>query len=256
LADPAAVTVRSIAAGQPWANAAWVACRGRAEVARLLAQTHDGRFELHLGRPADREAGLLLLSALTEARPGRVETVVPAEMPDVPELLGEAGLVLERDVWQMWRELASAPDEPRWPGGIAVRSYDDAGDAANVHALLERAFAANAESVLPFEPWHAWMTGDPEFAADSWFLAEQDGRLAGVALCWSGGWLKDLAVDPDQRGRGLGEALCLHVFGEFHRRGVARVGLKVDADNPTGAVRLYERVGMQRDRVYHVFGRG
>jgi ribosomal protein S18 acetylase RimI-like enzyme len=42
-------------------------------------------------------------------------------------------------------------------------------------------------------------------------------------------------------------------FAEFHRRGLATVGLKVDADNPTGAVRLYERVGMARDRTYLMF---
>ena len=62
--------------------------------------------------------------------------------------------------------------------------------------------------------------------------------------------MKDLAVRPSWRGRGLGEALLRAAFAEFRRRGVATVGLKVDADNPTGAVRLYERVGMTRDRTY------
>jgi hypothetical protein len=32
--------------------------------------------------------------------------------------------------------------------------------------------------------------------------------------------------------------------GEFYRRGQPRVGLGVDAQNPTGATRLYERAGM------------
>ena len=36
-----------------------------------------------------------------------------------------------------------------------------------------------------------------------------------------------------------------HAFGEFHRRGMTRVGLDVDAENLTGAVRLYERAGMR-----------
>ena len=37
-------------------------------------------------------------------------------------------------------------------------------------------------------------------------------------------------------------------LAEFARRGVARVGLKVDAANPTGAVRLYERLGFVLER--------
>ncbi len=35
-----------------------------------------------------------------------------------------------------------------------------------------------------------------------------------------------------------------HAFGEFHRRGVHSVGLGVDAENLTGALRLYEKAGM------------
>ena len=46
------------------------------------------------------------------------------------------------------------------------------------------------------------------------------------------------------RQRGLGLALLRHAFGEFYRRGQPRVGLGVDAQNPTGATRLYERAGM------------
>ena len=53
-----------------------------------------------------------------------------------------------------------------------------------------------------------------------------------------------LGVRRPWRGRGVGRALLLHTFGEFHRRGVDRVSLGVDAENPTGATRLYESVGM------------
>ena len=45
-------------------------------------------------------------------------------------------------------------------------------------------------------------------------------------------------------GRGLGLALLQHGFRELHRRGERHVGLGVDANNATGAVRLYERAGM------------
>jgi ribosomal protein S18 acetylase RimI-like enzyme len=87
------------------------------------------------------------------------------------------------------------------------------------------------------------MTEDEEFDASVWWLAERDGALAGCALHWSSGWLKDLAVRDSERGRGLGAALVAIGLAEFRRRGLARVGLKVDPGNPTGAQRLYERLG-------------
>jgi ribosomal protein S18 acetylase RimI-like enzyme len=40
--------------------------------------------------------------------------------------------------------------------------------------------------------------------------------------------------------------LLLHSFRSLRRLGCTAVGLSVQADNPTGAVRLYESVGMRR----------
>jgi len=47
------------------------------------------------------------------------------------------------------------------------------------------------------------------------------------------------------RGRGIATALLQESFAEFERRGLPRVRLNVDSDNLTGAVALYERVGMR-----------
>ena len=46
------------------------------------------------------------------------------------------------------------------------------------------------------------------------------------------------------RRRGLGEALLRESFLRFAERGKRAAGLGVDAENTTGAVALYERVGM------------
>ena len=152
---------------------------------------------------------------------------------------------------ELWRE----PPPPRWPEGASVRTYDPARDARAVHRLLEEAFAGSHEPISAFEDWRAWMTGDPSFEPAVWFLAETGGGLAGIALCWKEGFVKDLAVHPAWRRRGLGEALLRQAFGEFFRRGVRVVALKADSGNPTGAIRLYERVGMSVDRRYRVYER-
>ena len=41
-------------------------------------------------------------------------------------------------------------------------------------------------------------------------------------------------------------ALLRHSFAEFYRRGTTKVSLRVDAENLTGATRLYERAGMHQ----------
>ncbi len=159
-----------------------------------------------------------------------------------------------REILRMELDVTEEPQPPVWPDGVAMRTYHD-DDAPAVHALMVEAFAANAEVVLPFDRWVPWMTGDPGFDPGVWFLAEAGAELCGACLCWAEGWVKDVGVRPAWRGRGLGEALLREAFGEFHRRGLATVGLKVDSDNPTGAVRLYERVGMLPDRRYVMFSR-
>jgi ribosomal protein S18 acetylase RimI-like enzyme len=47
------------------------------------------------------------------------------------------------------------------------------------------------------------------------------------------------------RKRGLGYALLEQSFNAFLQRGISTVALGVDASNPTGATRLYERAGMR-----------
>jgi ribosomal protein S18 acetylase RimI-like enzyme len=58
------------------------------------------------------------------------------------------------------------------------------------------------------------------------------------------GWVGTLGVRRPWRKRGLGLALLRYSFNEFYRRGIRKVGLGVDAQNLTGALRLYEGAGM------------
>ena len=70
------------------------------------------------------------------------------------------------------------------------------------------------------------------------------------------GWVRILGVLPEYRQLGLGQALLRHTFAEFERRGFDAVGLGVDAENPTGAVRVYERAGMHVERTNLLFQKG
>ena len=189
----------------------------------------------------------------------RLETILTRADPAGIATLEGAGWEHERDVLRMWLELAEEPPEPAFPAGVDVRPYRPA-DAPGVYALLELAFAENNERVQPFDEWLHFMTGDDWFDARFWHLAERGGELVGCVLTWAphpaeGGWVKDLGVHPEHRRRGLGEALLHHAARAYRAAGVRRVGLKVDDDNPTGAPRLYERLGYRTDRRYAILAR-
>jgi mycothiol synthase len=60
------------------------------------------------------------------------------------------------------------------------------------------------------------------------------------------GWIRFLATRRAERRRGLGSALLLASCHRFRDAGFSHAMLGVDSDNPSGAYRLYERVGFRR----------
>jgi mycothiol synthase len=235
----------------------WVVEAGPGVVDGYGVVDSGGGFEVWVSPGVAVDAtGRELVLAIEEHHPGRLETVVPAWARGLGRLLDRLGFELVTEVLEMAVELLPPLPEPGWPAGVRLRPFDAERDAADVHACLVEAFAGSDERVAPFEEWLPWLLGDPSYDPALVFVAEQDGRIAGIAQCWIEGFVKDLAVRPAYRGRGLGQALLRAAFAEFARRGVAQVRLKVDADNPTGAVRIYRRLGMDELRRYAVYARG
>lgn len=170
---------------------------------------------------------------------------------------GETRLVahdyaVTRYFWRMLIEIDAAPPEPIWPDGITVRTHVRGQDDQAMHALVEDTFADHWRHVpIAFEQWKHWNLDDDEFDPSLWFLAVEGEAIIGGLMSWptfnddlSTALISDLGVRRAWRRQGLGQALLLHTFGEYYRRGTRKVALIVDADSPTGADRLYERVGM------------
>ncbi len=59
-------------------------------------------------------------------------------------------------------------------------------------------------------------------------------------------WIDRVSVRRPWRGRGIARALMLAGMAQARDRGYTSAGLGVDADNPTGALGLYERLGFVR----------
>ena len=158
----------------------------------------------------------------------------------------QSGFTLATEVLKLELELDAPPPEASTPDGVTLRTYAET-DAHAVRELLDASYLDWDDIYVPVahDDWLAFMTEHDSFEPACWFLAEAGGDLVGVCLTWKEGWIKDLAVAPAARGRGLGEALLRHAFAHLYGRGVRRIGLKVDAHNPASALRLYERLGMR-----------
>jgi mycothiol synthase len=173
---------------------------------------------------------------------------------DKPEkdTLERHGYELIRHSYRMRIDFEGVPAQPEWPDGVAVRPAAES-DIETMYETYSETFEDTWEfGHDPFEEWRHWMVED-DLDLSLWFIAEGDDEVAGIALCkpWEAeeglGWVQLLGVRRPWRRMGLGRALLLHVFHEFHRRGFHGVGLGVDAESLTGANRLYENAGM---RVY------
>ena len=212
-----------------------------------------GRWSIDL-RALDGNAARALLGASREHAGGGA--LLRGYAPSVDEVAGEAyreaGFAIVRHSFQMRVELAAPPEPPELPKGIVVRPMLE-GEEERIHAAHMSAFADHWEfHEQTYEQWRRWHRDREYFDATLWFLAIDGDEIAGFVLCaphFSGepdfGWVELLGVRPAWRRRGLGEALLRHGFRALRARGFTRVGLGVDAENTTGAVRLYERVGMR-----------
>ena len=136
-------------------------------------------------------------------------------------------------------------DEPAqsWPVGTRLLPLPEV-DSDALYDLLTAAYSSGFGTLPPRAEWWPGVVADSEFDPGLVFVAaDGDGTPIGLALCWSSGFVKDLAVRQDWRGRGIGEALLCTAFAAFSARGLAQVDLKVMTANAP-ALRLYQRVGM------------
>ncbi|MDP3492035.1 MAG: GNAT family N-acetyltransferase [Hyphomonadaceae bacterium] len=149
-------------------------------------------------------------------------------------------------VLRMRRELSADMEQPLWPAGMTCRTLapkPDKRDAMAAHSVLEAGFWEGGGGAPIFRKWWPELRKDSEFDPALVFLAIEHGEVIGMAQCWTSAFIKDLAVHPRARRRGVGRALMLTAFHAFAKRGAAHVDLKVREEN-ANAQRLYRDLGM------------
>ena len=164
------------------------------------------------------------------------------------EVLGARGYRPVRHFYRMAVELGDEPPEPEWPEGIRVEQFREQ-DALAFHEAIEDAWQDHWDHrPRGFEQFRERLLEGSRYDPTLWTVAWAGDEIAGGTICeaefYGMGWVRSLSVRRPWRRHGLGMALLVNAFRQFHERGERRVGLGVDAESPTGATRLYERAGM------------
>ena len=163
--------------------------------------------------------------------------------------LDERGYPVARTYFRMEIELGDEPPAPPVVPGIEIRPFQPGADDVALHLAIQESFAEHyLFSPEPLEDWmkrrSAHAVADPTLWRIAWEGAEPAGGI--IPYPFEGmAWIREVGVRREWRSRGVGRALLLHAFAALHALGHRRIGLGVDAQNATGATRLYESAGMK-----------
>jgi mycothiol synthase len=207
-------------------------------------------------RAKERGLGARILDRSEEwaaPRAPRIQQLGMAADEAATRLFTARGYAEMRRFYGMAIELTAPPEVPDGP----IEEFAQA-DARAFHDALDEAFRDHWEHhPRSFEQWWDLHSAAPDFDPSLWFLIRDGDEIAAVVRNEpnrnGGGYVGAIGVRRPWRGRGYAKALLLRTLREFWDRGVTRVTLGVDAESPTGATHLYERVGMHVEDEQIVF---
>ncbi|KWX86720.1 GNAT family acetyltransferase [Paenibacillus riograndensis] len=193
----------------------------------------------------------------TTGVPKRLQGMIPTLCEDAVRLFEAQGFAPVRYFKRMGIRLDSEPAAAILPEGFTIEPFMKGRDEQAVYEAYVESFADHWDfAVPPFEKW-AETTQLPTFEERWWLIVrDTNGEVAGFAL---GRMREDLlfieqiGVRRPFRGRGLALALLQCLFRASYHAGQMLVSLGVDAANPSGAYRLYEKAGMKSEYAISIY---
>jgi GNAT superfamily N-acetyltransferase len=218
----------------------------------------DGRADVNVHPDALGQGIGAALLGWTEAQAriaGRTQVRQVVTDADVAarRLFETSGYSETQTSWILEISLGEGAPTVRIPPGISLGAYE-LEHAEATYRVIEDAFGeAPGRDPVAFERWAAHVLDHPAFAPGLSRLAFDGDELVGAALShdYAGeteGWVQQLATKATHRHRGIARALLGSAFGAFHATGKRTVGLSTNSR--TGALTLYERLGMRIRRSY------
>ena len=167
------------------------------------------------------------------------------------ELLTKLGYRLRHTSWVLTLPEGKQIEHRELPDGYRIREAGS-DEYRAVHDVKEDAFLEwSVRDRESFEDFEASTMGRPGF--EPWqmrVVTDPAGRIVGVAqVIMAAGpdgkeaYIDKLAVRSDQRHRGIAQALLVDAFARGREHGAVRSALSTDSR--TGALSLYEKVGME-----------
>jgi mycothiol synthase len=212
-------------------------------------------------------ADRLRAAARERGRPARLRTQVREDQSDLLALLREQGFAAGRYSFAMTRALDEALAAPCVPEGFTLRELAGPWEAEKWLEMFNLSFIDHPNH----HPWkveqvHHYL-GEPLYRQNLNLVAvAADGTFAG--FCWatiyaeenarsgrSEGEIDILGTRRGFRSIGLGRALLLEGLWRLKRAGMDTARLSVAANNPTGALKLYESVGFQTTHTWILHGK-
>lgn len=170
--------------------------------------------------------------------------------------LEQRGFGIVRYFYRMQRDLSEPIPAVQLPADLALRVYTPDFSEA-VLAAFNEAFRDHwSFEPVTDEDWRQFFIGRSSFRPDLTYVVMDGTEVAGLSLNGvsseenmrrgrSDGWVEELAVRRPWRKRGVATALLSASMHAFKAEGLRHAMLGVDSENPTGALRVYERVGFK-----------
>ena len=170
-------------------------------------------------------------------------------------LLRSEGYATIRSFSEMARALSEPMPTVGLPDGVVIRPIDPNDQ--------RRIFDAESEAFRDHWGTREWtdadlerMLADPNYEPSLWRVAWAGDEVVGVVatvvleaenaeLGAKRGWLDRISVRRPWRRQGVASALIVSAMAGLRERGLDTAMLGVDAENPTGATRVYEALGFR-----------
>ena len=188
-------------------------------------------------------------------RPRFFQSAATAAAVGNAALLRREGYQAVRHGFAMVRDLAEPVGPTELPAGLEVRSpkpeqYRQVWEA-DAEAFRDH-WGYRQPTENDYRGWLSW----PHFEPSLWQVAWDGDQVAGMvqnfvnteenaARGWRRGYTEGISVRRPWRKRGLATALINRSLAMFRELGMAEAALGVDADNPSGALRIYEGCGFR-----------
>ncbi|NET26680.1 GNAT family N-acetyltransferase [Okeania sp. SIO1I7] len=191
-------------------------------------------------------------------------------------LLDSCGFTPKRYFFEMERSLTEPLPKPELPVGFTLQSHSSGqfSGKQEQRKFIEAWVEAHNQTFIDHWNFHEvkveqveHIVSGPDYRPDlTWVAIASDGTFAAFCYCcfypeenkYKGrkeGWINTLGTRRGFRQRGLGKAMLLSGMEGLRAVGLDKALLGVDAENPSGATRLYESVGFSKVHTNIVYGK-